>query len=109
MSDVTKTEVATTIIIADLTPSDPPAIVTVKRAVNSEGSARHLTQKVMVPNLVLAHRLFAEVQRGDEITLTLTTTWTANSYETQLTDFVLPVKLEDNAHLVTGHFAEALS
>lgn len=109
MSDPTKTEVTTTVIVADLIPDEPPALVTVKRAVNSQGIARHLTQKVTITNPALAQRLFAEVQRGDEITLTLTTTWTADTYETLLTDFVLPVKLEANALVTEGYHVTASS
>lgn len=109
MTDTTKTEVTTTVIVADLIPSNPPAIMTTKRAVNSQGIARHLTQKVSVTNPLLAQRLFSEVQRGDEVTLTLTTTWTADSYETLLTDFSVPVKRENSTDLVECRYASASS
>lgn len=108
MGDVTKTEVTTTVIVADLVPGEPPALVAVKRAVNSQGVARHLTQKVTVTSPALAQRLFTEVHRGDEITLTLTTTWAAESYETVLTDFVVPIKLE-NTDFAEAHHAAASS
>ena len=94
---MTKTEVTTTLTIVDLIPGDPPALVTVKRAVNPSGIARHMTQKVLVRDPALAQRLFAEVQRGDEVTLTLTTTWAAENYETDLTNFALPIRLESNS------------
>jgi len=83
--------------------------MTTKRAVNSQGIARHLTQKVSVTNPLLAQRLFSEVQRGDEVTLTLTTTWTADSYETLLTDFSVPVKRENSTDLVECRYASASS
>ncbi len=94
MAETTKTEVTTTVIVTDLIPGDPPALVTVKRAVNSQGNVRHITQRIAVRDRSLAQRLFAEVRPGDEITLTLTTTWAAESYETDLCDFVLPLSLE---------------
>ena len=109
MTDTTKTEVTTTVIVADLIPSNPPAIMTTKRAVNSQGIARHLTQKVSVTNPLLAQRLFSEVQRGDEVTLTLTTTWTADSYETLLTDFSVPVGLASSAETTESQYASAAS
>jgi len=100
MAETTKTEVITTVIVADIILGDPLALVTVKRAVNSQGIARHITQKTLVRDPNLAQRLFAEVRRGDEVTLTLTTTWTAESYETNLTDFVVPLKTEDTSREV---------
>ena len=95
----------TIVIVADLIPGERPALIAVKCAVNSLGIARHLTQKVLVPSTALAQRLFAEVQRGDEITLTLTTNWTEDSYEIQLTDFTVPVKLANTTLLAREHHA----
>ena len=109
MSETTKTEVTTTVMVADLIPGERPALIAVKRAVNSQGVARHLTQKVRISSTALAQRLFAEVQRGDEITLTLTTTWSEESYETLLTDFVLPIRLENTMPLAKEHHAAASS
>ncbi len=103
------TEVTTAVTVADLISGERPALVAVKRIVNSQGISRHLTQKVSVSSLALAQRLFAEVHRGDEITLTLTTTWTADSYETLLTDFALPVRLTNTAPLAKEPHAAASS
>lgn len=97
MAEMTKTEVTTTVTVADLVPGDPSALVAVKRAVNSQGIARHITQRISIRSAELARRLFAEVQRGDEVTLTLTTVWADDDYETELSDFALPLNLEDAA------------
>jgi hypothetical protein len=96
MAETIKTEVITTVVVTDIIPGDPLALVTVKRAINSQGIARHITQKTLVRDPNLARRLFAEVRRGDEVTLTLTTAWTAESYETEISDFVFPLRLEDS-------------
>lgn len=106
---MTESEVTTTVTVADLVPGNPPALVTIKRAVNTQGIARHLTQRILVPNTSLAQRLFTEVRRGDEITLTLTITWAAESYETELTDFDTPFKHKNSAHFAASHYAEASS
>lgn len=95
MAETTKTEVMTTVTAVDLVPGNPPALVTIKRTVNNQGIERHITQKIFVRAPNLAQRLFAEVRPGDEVTLTLTTTWTDASYETNLINFVLPLKVED--------------
>ena len=68
-----------------------------------------MTQKVFVQSSALAQRLFAEVRCGDEITLTLTTTWTEDSYETDVTDFVLPVRSEDGRRFAEDRYAAASS
>ena len=91
----TTTEVITIVSVVDLLPGSPPALITVKRAVNLQGIARHITQKILVRDAGLAQRLFAEVRPGDEVTLTLTTIWTDTSYETDVTSFALPVKAEN--------------
>ena len=88
MPESTKSEITTTATVIAITAGDPPALTTVKRAVNPQGIMRHITQKVAVRDTALFERLRAEVGRGDEIKTTLVTDLSAADYTMPLVDFV---------------------
>lgn len=88
MPESTKSEITTTATVVAITAGDPPTLTTVKRAVNPQGIARHITQKVAVRDARLFKRLHAEVEKGDEIKTTLVTDLSAVDYTMSLVDFV---------------------
>lgn len=88
MAEAMKSEITTTATVVAITAGNPPALTTVKRAVNPQGIARHITQKVAVRDAHLFERLRAEVGKGDEIAATLVTDLAATDYTMSLVDFV---------------------
>lgn len=87
MAKNTKSEITTTATVVAITAGDPPALTTVKRAINPQGIARHITQKVAVRDARLFERLRAEVREGDEIQTTLVTDLSAVDYTMSVVDF----------------------
>ncbi len=67
MAEKTTEEITTTATVVAIAAGDPPALTIVKRAVNPQGIARHITQKVAVRDARLFERLRAEVGKGDGI------------------------------------------
>lgn len=82
-------QVTSRVKVTDILPGDPPAILTVERAVNSSGAVRHFTQKVPVCDANLFRRLSSEVNKGDEITVTIVTEWYEADYTSCLADYSL--------------------
>lgn len=82
-----KPPVTTTVTVAGLNAGNPSSLTTTTRAVNSQGIARHITQRVAVRDADLFQRLCAEVSQGDEISVTLVTDWSATDYRMSLVDF----------------------
>jgi len=87
MAEITRSKITTTTTVVAITPGTPPALTTVKRAVNPQGIARHITQKVAVRDARLFERLCAEVSKGDEIKTILVTDLSAADYSMTLIDF----------------------
>ena len=87
MSETTETQFSATTTVVAITAGDPPALTTVKRAVNPQGIARHTTQKVAVRDARLFERLRAEVSKGDEIKTILVTDLSTADYSMTLVDF----------------------
>jgi len=91
MAEATETEVTTTTTVVAVAAGNPPSLTTIKRAVSSQGVARHITQKVAVRDEALFKRLCAEVSRGDEIRVILVTDFSAKDYMMSLVDFAKTV------------------
>lgn len=92
MSEPTETQITTTATVVAVAAGDPPSLTTIKRAVNPQGIARHIMQKVAVRDEALFERLCVEVAKGDEIRVTLVTDWSATDYTMSLVDFVRAVE-----------------
>lgn len=87
MDELKVSQVTTTVKVVDVVTGEPPAIVTIKRAVNPSGIARHFTLKTPVPDKDLFQRLLTEVSKGDEIQATIVNEWHESGRLSYLADF----------------------
>jgi hypothetical protein len=84
--------VTTTVTLLGILPGDPPTILIGKRLCRGGKPGRLFQQTVPVPEADLFTRLVAQAGAGDTISVTLTTEWRADGYQTYLSDFRLPVE-----------------
>lgn len=75
--------------VAAMIAGEPLQITLAQRVVRPDGKQRSITQKVRVPDSLLALRLNGEVKLGDEIEVSIVTEWTENGYSTYLSDYRL--------------------
>lgn len=87
MDEIRTTQVSSPAKVLDIIPGDKPAIIIVKRAVNTKGIVRHFTFRPLVRDAALFQRLMTEVHKCDEILATVVTEWHEDGYATYLTDF----------------------
>lgn len=87
-----KEDVTSTVTVLGLLPGDPPRILIGKRLDRDGKPGRLFQQMVPVPDAKLFARLKAQVSTGDALTVTVTTEWRTDGYETYLSDFALPVR-----------------
>jgi hypothetical protein len=86
-----KEEVTTTVRLLGILPGDPPRILIGKRLARDGKPGRLFHQMVPVPDADLFARLIAQAGTGDSLTVTVTTEWRADGYETYLSAFALLV------------------
>src|SRR6266702_3517880 len=86
-----KEEVTTTVTLLGILPGDPPRILIGKRLARDGKPGRLFQQMVPVPDANLFAHLIAQTGTGDTLTVTVTTEWRAEGYETYLSAFALPV------------------
>lgn len=79
--------VSALVTVADLEEGEPPTITTVHTGTDGRGTRRNFVQQVPIPDRVLFDRLFNEVAKGDEITVTVVNEWYDTSHVTYLADF----------------------
>ena len=86
-----KEEITTTVTLLGILPGDPPRILIGKRLARGGKPGRLFQQMVPVPDANLFAHLTAQTGTGDTLTVTVTTEWRADGYETYLSAFTLPV------------------
>lgn len=79
--------VSALVTVADLEEGEPPTITTVHTGTDGRGIRRHFVQQVPILDRALFDRLFNEVTKGDEITVTIVNEWYDTSHVTYLADF----------------------
>jgi hypothetical protein len=86
-----KEEITTTVRLLGILPGDPPRILIGMRLARGGKPGRLFQQMVPVPDANLFAHLIAQAGTGDTLTVTVTTEWRADGYETYLSAFTLPV------------------
>jgi hypothetical protein len=84
-----KEDVTTTATLLGILPGDPPRILIGKRLSRSGKPGRLFQQMVPIPDADLFARLIAQAGTGDTLTVTVTTEWRADGYQTYLSAFAL--------------------
>src|SRR5712691_3153744 len=84
-----KEEVTTSVTLLGILPGEPPRILIGKRLGRDGKPGRLFQQMVPVPDANLFARLIAQTGTGDTLTVTITTEWYADGYETYLSAFAL--------------------
>jgi hypothetical protein len=79
--------VSALVTVADLEEGEPPVITTVHPGADGRGTHRHFVQQVPILDRSLFDRLSHEVNKGDQITVTVVNEWYATSHVTYLADF----------------------
>jgi hypothetical protein len=79
--------VTTIVTLLDVVPGAPPAILTRARFRLKTGGTKTITQKVPVHDPALFRRFVAEIAKGDEVEITVTTDWSKPGLPTQLDAF----------------------
>jgi hypothetical protein len=82
-------EITATVTLLDILPGDPPRVLLGKRLSRNGKPGRLFQQMVPVPDAALFARLTAQASAGHPITVTITTKWRAEGYESYLTGFAL--------------------
>src|SRR5712692_10187740 len=86
-----KEAVTTTVTLLGILPGEPPRILIGKRLGRGGKPGRLFQQMVPIPDADLFARLIAQAGTGDTLTVTVTTEWQADGYQTYLSAFALPV------------------
>jgi hypothetical protein len=85
-----KDTVTRTVQVLDIVPGDPPQILTGERLSRGGKPGRQFQQMIPVRDADLFARFVAQVGKGSTVTVTVTTEWRTDGYETYLADFALP-------------------
>jgi len=85
-----KEEITTTVTLLGTLLGDHPRVLLGKRLTRDGKPGRLFQQMIPVPDSALFARLTAQAGAGHPITVTITTEWCADGYETYLSGFALP-------------------
>jgi hypothetical protein len=97
-------DTTTTVTLLGVLPGDPPRILTGERLYRDGQPGRLFQQMIPVPDTELFSRLTAQVNKGDAVTVTVTTEWYADGYKTYLSDFALSDRKAQRGNI---YFTEA--